>query len=498
MKMTTCLLVFFTLFSLFSTLLFNTHVYSQQEFMIPLHVVVLYLPNSDINKLSQKLAERNISLFYMPVELDGPRNYDYYLYWMITGMRPESDYKMGKDAYIHVDQELLVEMWNRTVFIDVPLVDPWVHNASMNPLYNLTNNFVSPRIFNVPINGSVYWDELETNVFVTRNLSEIVIMLERFNRTYTISSVGGSVGPSIIEIYNSTALREGGYYIMLYLVNMTDDSVVLFTPGVVSDIGWASPRFGKVPGYNVHWSLLSKQIISQLTEDAIRWWFNQTLITMDNYLATAITTIGVPVYFVYAPYLEIAMEMLPRDLFEKVENDAYYWIAEFVDRTITKRLDNCTFIVFNPFSDLGMGYLAYVNAMPFTRLNPSITTSQAVSLILSLSKLYPLSFQLILDEMFNAKAEATTLSLKIKDLERLVNNLNSTIASLNVSLAFCESERNILDARVKAIDMDLKRAEDLKRAAYTYVTMGIAVTFVIGISIGTLLLRSVGKARQKR
>ncbi len=466
------------------------YTYSQEELK---YIVVVFTPGVSISSANKTALELNITATILQLELDGPANPDYYAYWLLLGKKPVSDNVTLLTLYSREDAQNYTEkirsLWSNTVFIDIPVINPELNISAINTGFNLTRNSLRPEILEVPVNGTVRWDQLETNVSAEIRGVELRITLEDYNTTLVIFNVTRDkyTSPRAINITGLENVEDGIYYVSFYVLEVNNWTIKLLFPGSMRTSGYMSQDISPVDAQVVPWTLILQyeEFYKNITDDSAREWIvNLTISTTQTLLVRAISDTDARIYITYAPHILVANIL---NVTSSVEEKLLGSIITPFKHGFVKR--GYLLVMFNPVVDSESG-LAVLYGTYTTPSELDLTVSQFISIILSYSQLSPIRNIEVFNEYVRLRERVKVLEVNVTDLTWKVNELNQTLQETTNKLASCESYRDILESKIQHINEELKHAEELRKAAFLYITTGLLVTVALAITLGFLTMRT--------
>lgn len=417
----------------------------------------------------------------------------YYLAWLLSGQRPAAEVS-GLDE-IEVSDERLVGLWANVTLVNVPLVNPAVHNYTLNPLYNSTNNYIPPAILKLRTGEEIEWAEAGVKLTANYTNGTVIIELKEVNETFTIPAGKKESALRLVSLNSTGYIRGGDYYLIFYLLGGNESEVTLFFPGALSTTGWSSQAFGAVGGYSSHWYFIVKHrdLLRALPADAIGWWFNQTMLSIADMIKKAAVA-GTSVSLVYIPQFALLDELIGDAGSRDIAKDYACSGLDVVVRTIIERYFMPRIVVFAPKG--GAGYLYDISRSP-KQLPYSLTPEEAMALIINSVADTPFSSSKMLSSIVYLEGKASELNLTVSDLNRKLTDLNNTLADTRSELAKCNADLKVAQDKLGAIENDVKRAEELHKQAYLYISVGVAAPLVIAILLGLLAVRIAKKKAAK-
>ncbi|MEM1595839.1 MAG: hypothetical protein QXS24_01650 [Desulfurococcaceae archaeon] len=455
---------------------------------------VFYIPFGDVNTLLDA-ANNKLNTSIINLKLDITANPDFYLYWLITGEIPSNTNISLLD--VQANQERILYLWSNATLIDIPVVNPEKHPSAINPVMNISANYIPPFTFDIPINSSKYLDSLGTDVLVEVNETNLKVTLTKYNVSLTTNfNTSRTLGPTLVNITEPETIA-GEYFISFYVVSVDNytNMVKLFFPGSIKTSYYASQTLGDARA-TTHWYLVQiyRDLASSLPQDALNWWINSTINTTVQFLTNAIHKSQNAIYITYIPQPIIADKILDEQSIVKLQQYLFDQLVGVLVNTVgyTKQNYLAVFILVN--NEKSYAVFAGKNLSISGEVNVNYTMTQMVGTLLSYSNALPFNNSAIL-----------SLSTKIRELEGTVSQLrtnvdelNSTLTNTKNKLTSCESERELLRAKTADIDVIRKEAEELMNTAKLYIAGGLAVVIAISSLLGFLALRIATKKKSAR
>ncbi len=468
------------------------YVFSQN---IPSKIIYIYFPGSDMERVLAIVRDvygNGSQVNVYTVEPDQDVDPLQYLYWLTTGAKPTGD--LGSTTpYTLVNQSRVLVLWNSTGLVNNPFVDPSIHPYAFNPLFNTSRKYIPPRIISLRANTSFYWDELGSDVNV--NLSSNILTVEIVKHGYTwslnTSLTNELTPPRILVLVNDTGMVSAGNYTMsFYVVNASADNITLFFPGSLEMSSGVSSGLNKIIQYTVQWFMVSREIVGRLPVNATAWWLNQTMMSLSNIANLFLANPNVTSILVYVPQMIILRNAVNGNPSTELVNAVYSGFKSML-LDISNTYKGSLLAVFSPGDKSGNGYLVTVGGS--AQLDMVFTSSQLASLLWSTGSLTPVGSSILLKVIAEKNNEVNDLTSRLNELNITLSSQNQKINELNQELAACRSENTILNTEVTSVKTELEKAQSLYNQAYTYITLGIAVTLAITALIGFLVVKTVSR-----
>jgi len=452
------------------------------------YIVIVITPGLSLNGVNNATSVLGINTTTLQLLLDGPENPDYYVHWLVLGKKPESTNVLlleppGYDLMNNYT-ERISKVWSSAVIVDIPLVNPELNISAINTWYNLTSNSLEPKILEVEVNSTVFWEQLRTSISVELRDVELEIRIEEFNISFIVNNITLSKTTAFkaVNITGVESIADGVYYIGFYVLEVSNESVKLLFPGSLRTTGFMSSNIKPIEARLVPWTLVYqyRDFFSNLPDEAREWIVNLTISTTQNLITRAISDTSAGVYIVYAPHIRVA-ELL------NVTGSVEVILAEnIISPFATNRVrPGFLLVIFNPKEGFAVHYGNYAVLSDL-----ELTVSQYTSILLSFSDLSPIQSVVMLKELSDLRDRVRELEQNISDLSEKVNDLNNTLQETRNNLHRCESSRDYLESRLMNIDKELQHAEELRRSAYLYITTGLLITVAIGILLGFFTTRT--------
>jgi len=470
-----------------------------QQF-VPNRVVYIYFPGSEgqlVAGIAREVFGNSTQVYTYPVEPDQSLEPLQFLYWITTGIKPSQASSIPLDApYTQVNQSRIMILWSNTALINNPFTDPTVHPYAANPLFNASGKYIPPRIITVKANTSFYWDDIDSDVYV--NLSRSTLYIEVVKQGYiwalNTSSSRDLAPPRIFILSNSTGkVSAGNYTVTFYVISANPENITLFFPGSMEIYSWrgVGVREG-VTSYTVQWSMISRELSQMLPPDALAWWINQSIMTLDNVLNNAGLNPNITSFIVYIPQLSIAEDIASGNTLAELVNTTYEGFKSILS-SISRWSGTTAIVVFDPGKAGKPGYITIIGGQE-QGIDIELTSSQLVSYILASSSFTLIGSSNLLKAIADKVSEITNLSNKVTELNSTIASQNQTINDLNTQLAICNSEKSQLASRINEVDSELSRIQSIQMQVYTFITLGLATAVVTALALG---LFSIHIARRK-
>jgi hypothetical protein len=366
-----------------SLIIFPTRTYSEETV---LRFLFIYAPGFNINtalNTTDKLAFLKNATFQAKILPEPP-----YILAYHEALIVNNTWNLGKaivfdnytallsnntviPLYKIIPTIILGNIWGflDTLFVNTGSISPKIHSRTINPYYNSTNKIIKPSIFVIPINGTIYWKQLNTTIHLTVSKDYYTITIKNYVKGIKFSREEGATPALKINITSKNlGIAPGVYYLIFRVVSINNTHVVLFTPGtrVVND--WYSEY------YSADFQKFDKPIIPRLPlsnilerlgSDDLEWLINETIDFYDSVLSDAykyrsaiINFIEYPlIYDLYNAYLNgyISNEELNRGL-----KLAYYGLYKIIETARSMINENITIMIYSPFTFLNTTHEKFI------------------------------------------------------------------------------------------------------------------------------------------
>jgi uncharacterized coiled-coil protein SlyX len=479
---------------LITVLLEISTVYSQGSLR---QVVIVYTPGLSPIGANNTISALNISASMLKLKLDGPLNPDYYAYWMLLGRKPELN---NTTLLSTPDYNLTVNytgriraLWENALLVDIPLVNPELNISAVNTAYNLTQNTIKPIVLEVPVNDTTTWPEINTNVSTILEDSVLKITLDKYNVTLSVNLTESNItNTRSINVTDVEGLASGVYYVVFYVLDRNETSIKLFFPGSLRTSGFMSEEIKPVDSLLVPWTLIYRysDIYAELPLEVREWIVNLTIDTTQRVIQRAISDVNKRVVIIYTPHIIVANTL-------NVSVNIEERLISILFQVFSLRVkQGALLLLFNPVATESEG-LAVLYGNYTVPVDLEFTVSQFTSILLSYSKLSPVQNTMLLEDVVSLEervreleSNVSSLNIKINELNNTLRETNETLQDTQNKLANCESYKDILESRLQGVDAELKRAEELERISYIYISTGLLVTVALAIILGFLTMRT--------
>lgn len=452
---------------------------------VPTSIFVIYAPNANLTMIAERLSSVNISSVHViRAKPDLPSNPDYLVLWVLTGCMP------GPDSTIFNVEERLVNrtihIWRDAALVDVPFVDPSYHNYTINPM--LSRHFIKPGLFTISINGSVYWNELGTNITTLFDGMRLEVKLDAYNITMLSLDVEKmrELGPKPIKV-NMTDNHQLEYYVVFYLINIseTEGVIRLFFPGALPTTGFLSWTIKPLESVNVHWSIPLFNytgLLKELPVDAALWWISKAMVFTSNMVMRISFDVNTSVYHIYAPHLQLAkIAELPSELYERAQEEFVSVLASSVKQFMLTEDRRSVIVIFSPGGN-EENVLIASNAEISTNDLLELTLSQYVGIVLSYSRASPLPNEVLLREA----SRVGDLTRELSDTRMRLATTELELNDTKRDLTQCKAELETASAKLLNIEEFRRDAQATYSTALAYLTTGLIATIVVSASLGYL------------
>lgn len=459
---------------------------SGEQGSTPSYVFLFYVPYATPERIAEIASHYNLSAVVVNLEVDLNVSPDYYLYWLLSGVRPSTPevllYASG------VNREQVDALWKNTTLVDVPLLDPSSGLLVLDPAFNLSAVYLPPGILEVPVNGSRYWEELGTTLSTKLVGETLDLRLEDLNVTLSTLNVSAIrvLGPRPVNI--STPVEKAGVYpIAFYVVNRTNTTICLFFPGALNfaNLTISEEEVVRLDYTISHWYLLLQglSLVNELGNDTLEWWLKSTATTSRMYIAKAILNANTPLYIVYVPHVMIARRVTSGEKLAQFEEYLHESLitALSIYADIMKPNYLAMFVTVNETR----GSLVFVGKNITEGKTVELTMTQLVGSMLLYSNALPLRHL----EMLVQSSRVNELEKELSDLRSTVNDLNNTLVDTKSKLSECESTRELLQTKLMEVDSLRQNAEELMNKAKLYIATGLVVPAAISVVLGFLAFR---------
>lgn len=415
---------------------------------------------------------------------------DYYILWLLTGLKPRQlDINILASIGL-VNQDRVIEAWGNATLTDIPVVDPRRHPFSINPVQYFDEISLPPEIITMPINGSGYTETLKTRIVNTLREYTLDILLLDYNVSIRFDNIKASrsAGPARVAI-NETG-TQWYYNVLLYLVDYNETHITLAFPGAIRSTGYMSGPISEIVGATLHWYMLIKykDTYERLGSHFLSWVLNWTVDTSVSFATEVFTRTNKTVNIAYLPHVSIARSILSEEEARVVE---YYLYDKLVFYLGTKgRVDKPNYLALLLF--LGDENSAvFLSGQPVSRaeLDVEMTIDEFIASLLTLSDLTPLATRI--DPYLRERLK----SLEVENfrLNTMIAELNTKINKTEDELAKCRSSLDLAEAKVSNIEAIVEENRELVRTLQQYVLMIIAISIAVSGLLGFLLSRVLAK-----
>ncbi len=480
--------------------------------------------------------------------------------WDLSKALPENDKVIlanGSEIppYKAIPPEIIKDIWGATdtVFIAVDAVDPTVSNKTANPYYDTERNVIPPQLLTIPLNGSIHWDILNTDISVSKVKGGYRLVIKNY---IDILIGNASMISSTIKLDvkdQNLPISTGTYWIRFRIVDVNETHVVLFTPGTRKSIGWISSELGELPRPVI--PTLPIQYFKYLGEDDIEWVINEVT-SFYSALVEKMTVDTQPsVYFIYYPllmqihqlkdnphysrYLELVLKGLSQvismaqsrltadtlvmiyspfsytDNGRRIDIDGLelvlpglYKITGDLGKVIdevtkyTTKISVITFrdqkylvvnepdLAFNGAEPYGPSYLVIFN--PFGGLEKPVTLTplNIASYLVALARGYSYGLAPITSYVDKLREEINNMTSEIKDLKNKIKDLNSTIDTLKLQLGEYKAKYINMTSQISDLKKKIEEAQQKEQQALLFATVG-TISIIVIVVILSFIVKSM-------
>lgn len=454
--------------------------------------------------------------------------------------------------YKAVPPEIIKNIWGAvdTVFIATDVVDPTVSNKTANPYYDTEGNIIPPQILTIPINGSIHWDVLNTDI----SISEVKGGFRLVIKNYTDILIGrASMTSSTIKLDvkdRNLPISTGTYWIRFRIVDVNETHAVLFTPGTRKSIGWISSELGEFPRPVT--PTLPVQYFKYLGEDDIEWVISEVTDFYSALIDKMTVDTQPSVYFLYYPllmqihqlkddphysrYLELILKGLSQvismvqsrlsadtivmiyspfsytdngrkinidglepilpglykingDLCKVLDEVAKYTtkVSVITFRNQKYLLVNEPNIAFNGAEAYGPGYLVIFN--PFGGLEKPVTLTplNIASYLVALARGYSYGLAPIASYVDKLRDEINNMTSEIRELKSQIKDLNSTIDTLKLELGEYKAKYINTISQISELKKKIEEAQQKEQQALLFATAGTISIIVIAVILSFIV-----------
>jgi len=455
------------------------------------YLFVFFAPEVNPDTLANVTRSYELNSTAMVLEVDREAPLEYYMYWLLTGSKPSNLNVSLVNAY--VDYDRTAYLWQDVALIDIPLVDPYVHQYAINPLVNILVSHIPPAILRVPINGSMTWSELGTVVTSTVIGDRLELKLVELNVSLSLENVTEDrlLGPWLVNV---TKPRDiGDCYISFYVVGVGKDYVELFFPGAFRRSGYASAEIAQALGVISHWYFVLAYLdfARTLPGEVLEWWLNETTYTSREYLVRTVASANTSIYFMYLPHVAIAKKILSGDSLSRYEYRVLDLIVSSLATFVKPRKPDYLAVFLTTHG--GEAYVVLAGDKVAAPLigDVALTLSQFMGLLLSYSNGFPIRHA----DLYTLNQRVDTLENEVSSLKSTVEELNAALNNTRSELAICKTESELLRAKILEVESLYKDAENLKKTAYLYLTSGFLASIGISVLLGFLAYKVLAKKK---
>ncbi|GEM_PF-5885117 len=450
------------------------------------NIIVFFIPGGGVEELKSVL-DNTTQLKYQVFPLENPYNapLDYYVYWLLSASKPSrTSIQLTSES---INQSRIVYYWGNATLVDIPSVDPSIHPSAINPLVNLSSYSIPPAILRIPINGSIYWETLKTEVKSTLEGNTLKITLVAYNTSGSTTSPtsGKTIGPIAINTTETTG-KKGSYRLLFYIVETTSNEVTLFFPGALATTGYASNGFTEFNDVFIYWFFLQeyKDLISKLDSNTMEWWFAQTAGSSIRFVRKALSESNNNVIYAYLPHLALIQELLGEEWYNKTAVNFYKVVVnELTGFANTLKPGYLAVIV---LSSRNGDYVVYTS--PQLKNEELLAPTSYPELIAILSTY---SSRSVFNNYGSLRDSSELVDIKnqLNECQQNITQLNQTISGLQDRYSTCEAEKELYRIRVEDVDKTLQQARELEKTARQYLLIGLVVPIAISILLGFIAIR---------
>ena len=239
------------------------------------------------NDQLDKMIESNRTLV-ITIDPDPPYNSLYYELLLVN-----TTWDLGKALVVDnkvIMNEKTLEPWEAvsytpinytwgqidTLFIDLRSLDPNKHSRTLNPYYNYSMQSISSDIIVVPINGSVKWSLLDTNINVSIINGTYKLSIEGYVKDVTIRNDTLDTDLILLNISRKDlSVNPGLYNVKFRIIRQNNTHLILFMLGSRDHRGWLSKYLGMYTKQVI--PMLPIKYFKYMDPDDIMWVFNEVL-----------------------------------------------------------------------------------------------------------------------------------------------------------------------------------------------------------------------------
>ena len=468
-------------------------VYSQGSLR---QVVIVYTPGLSPEGANNTISALNISALMLKLTLDGPTNPDYYVYWALLGKKPELNITLlaipDYNSTLNYTERIRT-LWENALLVDIPLVNPELNISAVNTAYNLTQNTIKPAVLDVLVNDTVTWLDVNTSISTKLEDSVLKITLDKYNVTLSVNLTMSNITTiGRINVTDVEGLASGVYYVVFYVLDRNETSIKLFFPGSLRTSGFMSGEINPEDSLLVPWTLVYEynDTYAELPLEVREWIVNLTIDTAQRVIQRAISDVNKRVVLIYTPHIIVANIL---NVTVNIEERLISTLFQVFSQRIKQ---GALLLLFNPVVNGSEG-LALLYGNYTVPVDLEFTVSQFTTILLSYSKLSPLQNTMLLEGIASLEervkeleSNVSILNIKINELNNTLRETNETLQDTQNKLANCESYKDFLEISLQGVDAKLKRAEELERTSYIFISTGLLVTVALAIILGFLTMRT--------
>jgi hypothetical protein len=456
------------------------------------NILVFFIPSGDpYILLNTTNTSAQLKTLLVRLENDQHAPLDYYISWILTGVKPEStSIDITKEL---LNQSRIVTLWSNATFVNVPPVDPANHSSTINPLVNFDENHLPPGILEIPINKTIHWDTLNTDLTAKLEGESIQLTLLNYNLTTSTPNYTSNRALGPLEVRVQRDNNTVSYHLLFYTLEVSNNTIKLLFPGAMRTTGYASTGFTPFNDVFIHWYTLVKyrDLISKLDEDSVNWWIAQVYGSSMRFLRKALSESNNSLIYAYLPELDIVGKYVGVNWYNKSISEFYKLLVnELTIYASSFKPDYLAVFILCHNSEY---YAVFASRLlPTTgELEEKWTMSQLSAILLSYSSTNP--FNHIQNLVVNK--EASNLNKQLDELKQNITQLNQTLVDTSSQLRSCEADRELYRSKVIEQDKVLAQVEDLKKTSLLYLTSGLALVLGVTIILGFMALRVASRKR---
>lgn len=457
--------------------------------------------------------------------------------------------------YKAVPPEIIKNVWGvaDTVFIAIDAVDPTISNKTANPYYDTEGNIIPPQILTIPLNSSIHWDILNTDI----SISEVKGGFRLVIRNYTdILIENASMISSTIKLDvkdQNLPISTGTYWIRFRIVDVNETHAILLTLGTRKSIGWISADLGVFPRPVT--PTLPVEYFRYLGEDDIEWVINEVTGFYSALIDKMTIDTQPTVYFLYYPllmqihqlkdkpyysrYLELVLKGLSQvismaqsrlsadtlvmiyspfsytdnghkinidglepvlpGLYKitgdpgKVVGEAMKYATKISLVTFRKQkylLVNDPGIAFNGAKTYGPGYLVIFNPLGGLEKPVTLTPLNIASYLATLARGYSYGLASLASYVDKLREEINNMTSEIGELEKQIKEQNSTIDTLKLELGKYKAKYINLTSQISELEKKIEEARQKEQQALLFATTG-TISIIVIVAIMSFMVKTM-------